>query len=65
MELEKSAAKRKAVSVDLPGSDSDYIFVNEESVLCLSWSSGKAPYTVDLHLVCAWGLNIEVFAGVS
>ena len=27
VELEKRAAKRKAVSVDLPGSDSDYTFV--------------------------------------
>ena len=27
VELEKSAAKRKPVSVDLPGSGSDYIFV--------------------------------------
>ena len=65
VEREKSAAKRKAVSVDLSGSGSDDIFVLEDSVLCLSWSSGRAPYTVDLHFVCAWGLNLEVFAGVS
>ena len=27
--------------------------------------TNTAPYTVDLSFVCVWGLNIEVFAGVS
>ena len=31
---------------------------------CLSWSSGRAPYTVDLYLGRAWGLSLKVFAGV-
>ena len=32
---------------------------------CLSRSSGRAPYTVDLPLVCTWGLNLDIFADVS
>ena len=72
VERETSAVERKAVSVDPRGSDPEQIFVFWVKVRviysmssCISWPSGRAPYIIDLLLVCAWGLNLELFVGVS
>ena len=51
VKLEKSAAKRKAVSVDLPGSDSIYIFVFKK---IRSRVGRGLPVEQHTQLVCIW-----------